>query len=400
MDHVRFTYRLRMSKHALASLTAEWGRCRWLWNECVAKSREVHALNQVHPSEVGRQTCGPAALDKMLTDARGQVAWLRAGSSVAQQQTIRDFGQSRAKAMKDIKSGLPVHRRAGMPRYRKKRGTRPTLNYTKRGFRLVQRQLLLAGGISVRPVWSRELPAEPSSVRVFQDSLGHWYASFVLPGRPQPLPATGKAIGIDWGVRRLATTTSPEHDLPHPHHGKNASGRLTRYQRQMARRKGREGKPGSKGYQRARLHAAKAHKKVVRQRQDTARKWAKRVVADFDQIAVEDLKPAFMAKSTLARKAADAAIGATKRELIEMAAKHGRDLRLVHPSHTTTDCARCGARTKHALPLGQRVYTCNTCGNTQPRDVNSAHVMINRAGFVPAGADRTRPDRPPDGQAA
>ncbi|WP_394616479.1 RNA-guided endonuclease InsQ/TnpB family protein [Lentzea sp. JNUCC 0626] len=400
MDHLRYTYRLRVPKHAETLLMAEWGRCRWVWNECVAKSRETHIHNQRETADLRKRTCGPAELDKMLTEARGRAAWLRNGSSVAQQQTIRDFGQARAKALKDLKAGLPPHRRTGMPKYRKKRGTRPTLNYTRRGFRLTQQQLCLAGGISVRPVWSRELPESPTSVRIFQDSLGHWYASFVLAARLHPLPPTCRAIGVDWGIRRLATTTSPEHDLPHPQYGKCASARLTRYQRQMARRRPAKGKPASNGYRRARLQAAKAQKKVARQRQDTARKWAKRVVTDFDQIAVEDFKPQFMAKSTMARKAADASIGATKRELITMAAKHGRDLRLVHPHHTTMDCARCGARNKHALPLSQRIYTCDTCGNAQPRDVNSAHVMLNRAGLVPAGADRTRPDRPPDGQAA
>ncbi|MEV6715509.1 transposase [Lentzea sp. NPDC051208] len=400
MDHARYTYRLRMSKHAEALLVAEWGRCRWVWNECVAKSRELHLANKAETADLDKRTCGPADLDKMLTDARRSTSWLREGSSVTQQQTIRDFGRSRAKALKDLKAGVPVHRRSGLPKYRKKRGTRPTLNYTKRGFRLVHRQLCLAGGASVRPVWSRELPASPSSVRVFQDSLGHWYASFVVPAQLQPLARTDRVIGVDWGVRELATTSSPSHNLPHPEHGKRASERLARYQRQMARRKPAKGKPASKGYEQARRQTAKAHKQVSRQRQDVGRKWAKRLVTDFDQIAVEDFKPSFLAKSTMARKAADAAIGAIKRELIAMAAKHGRDLRLVNPRHTTTDCANCGARNKHALPLGQRIYTCETCGNSRPRDVNSAHVMINRAGFVPAGADRTRPGRPPDGQAA
>ena len=68
---------------------------------------------------------------------------------------------------------------------------------------------------------------------------------------------------------------------------------------------------------------------------------------------MEDFRPKFLAKSTMARKAADAAIGATKRALIEMGRKHGRDVRLVHPAHTTMDCAQCGARTKHALPLSE-----------------------------------------------
>ncbi|MCP3759824.1 transposase [Streptomyces sp. TBY4] len=389
--HARWTFRLRVSSTARAALLGEWNRCRWVWNESCAKSKQTHLANKNRPEGTDKQTCGPAQLDKMLTEARRANAWLRAGSSVPQQQLIRDFGNSRAKAQKDIKERLPMRQRAGMPKYKKKREARPSLNYTKRGFRIKDGKLHLAGGIALTVVWSRNLPAGPSSVRVYQDSLGHWYCSFVVPAETQPLPETGRVIGIDWGVRETATTTSDDHDLPHAQHGKNAAVRLARYQRMMTRRKPAKGKPGSKGYQRAKKRVAKLHRKVARQRQDTGRKWAKCVVRDHDALAVEDFKPKFLAKSTMARKAADAAISATKAALVEMGRKHGRAVYLVHPAHTTMDCAQCGARTKHALPLSERTYACTACGAVSPRDKNSARVMLVRAGLNPAGADRGRP---------
>lgn len=389
--HARYIYRLRVSSTALAALEAEWDRCRWIWNECVAKSKQVHAWNQNRPEGADKLTCGPAQLDKMLTEARRGAAWLREGSSVPQQQLIRDFGKSKAKAHKDIRERVPVHRWSGMPRWKKKREAAPTLNYTQRGFRIKDGRLHLAGGIVVTVVWSRSLPAAPSSVRVYQDALGHWYCSFVVPAQAEPLPGTGRVIGIDWGVKETATTTSDAHDLPHAQHGKKAAAKLARYQRMMARRKPGKGQAGSKGYRRAKQQAAKLHKKVARQRQDTGRKWAKKVVRDHDAIAVEDFKPKFLAKTTMARKAADAAIGATKTALTEMGRKHGRELHLVHPAHTTMDCAQCGARTKHALPLSERTYTCTACGVVSPRDKNSARVMLVRAGLAPAGVEGVRP---------
>ncbi|MER6830829.1 transposase [Streptosporangium sp. NPDC000563] len=389
--HARYTYRLRVSSSALAALTAEWDRCRWVWNECVVTSRAAHKTGQ---------KCGPAALDKMLTGWRGEHEWLREGGSVPQQQIIRDFGKSRAKALKDIKDRLPMRRRAGMPRFKKKDLAALTLNYTRRGFRLKDGRLHLAGGIALTVVWSRVLPAEPSSVRVYRDPLGHWYASFVVPAPTETLPATGRAIGIDWGVKEIATTTSDTHDLPHPQHGRNAAAKLARYQKMMARRKPERGQDASKGYRTAKRQAAKAHRKVTRQRQDTARKWAKAVVRDHDVLAVEDFKPKFLAKSTMARKAADGAIGATKTALVEMARKHGRAVHLVDPAHTTMDCAQCGARTKHALPLSERTYTCTACGVSSPRDKNSARVMLNRAGLNPAGVEGVRPPGAPLQEAA
>ncbi|WP_461064526.1 RNA-guided endonuclease InsQ/TnpB family protein [Streptomyces pseudoechinosporeus] len=383
----RYTYRLRVSLTARTALAAEWDRCRWVWNECVAKSKAVHLHNK---STGQKATCGPAQLDRMLTEARARTPWLREGSSVPQQQVIRDFGKSRAKAQKDIRERLPVRQRAGMPKWKTKREALPTLNYTRRGFRLKDGRLHLAGGIDLTVVWSRDLPAEPSSVRVYQDSLGHWYCSFVVPAQVQPLPKTGRALGVDWGVTETATTTSDAHDLPHAEHGKKAKEKLSRYDRMMARRKPAKGQPGSKGYREAKKLRAKAHKKVARQREDTGRKWAKKVVRDHDVLAVEDFRPKFLAKTTMARKAADAAIGATKQALIEMGRKHGRAVHLVHPAHTTMDCAHCDARAKHRLPLGERTYTCTACGVSSPRDKNSARVMLVRAGLNPAGADGGR----------
>ncbi|MDA2807245.1 RNA-guided endonuclease InsQ/TnpB family protein [Nocardiopsis suaedae] len=294
-----------------------------------------------------REECGPARLDRMLTGWRSAKRWLRKGASVPQQQTVRDFAASRAKALKDIKARLPVHRRAGMPRFKKRDRADPTLNYTRRGFRLRDGRLHLAGGIAVRVVWSRALPADPTSVRIYRDCLGHWYASFVVPAAVEPLPATGRTLGVDWGVKEVATTTSDDHDLAHPQHGERA--------------------------------AAKLHKRVAR---------------DHDRIAVEDFKPRFLAKSTMARKAVDAAISATKAALVEMGRKHARDVRLVHPAHTTMDCASCGARTKHALPLSEKTYARTACGAVSPRDKNSARVMLVRAGWTPDGVEGLRPSGP------
>lgn len=113
--HIRYTYRLRVSSTAKAALLAEWDRCRWVWNECVARSKRAH---------LDRQKCGPAGLDKLLTEARGITPWLAEGSSVPQQQLIRDFGTSRAKALQDIKDRLPAS--SGLACRATRRSTKPT----------------------------------------------------------------------------------------------------------------------------------------------------------------------------------------------------------------------------------------------------------------------------------
>ena len=390
---VRYNYRLRVSPAQERALLVEWDGVRFVWNRCVDASKAAYAAS----SAEHKVTCGPAELDKMLTSWRKDLDWLRDGSSVPQQQAIRDFGRARAKALKDVKDRLPVRQRRGMPRFKSRHRSAPSLQYTTNGFSLKEEpktgrlRLHLAGGVVVRPVWSRPLPSPASSVRVYRDAVGDWFCSFVVTAAREPLPAVDRAIGIDWGVSVIATTTDDDHDLPHPQRRRSAEAKLAHYQRMMAGRKPPKTKPASTGYKVAKRQVAKLHRQAARQRSDDSYKWAKNVAADFDQIAAEDFRPKFLAKSTMAKKAADAAIGATKAALVHMADKHGRDLRLVDPAYTTMDCSICGARAKHRLDLSERTYACQACGVVLPRDKNAAAVMVVRAGFVPAGAEGARP---------
>ena len=355
---VRYSYRLRVSPAQERALLSEWDGVRFVWNRCVEASKKA----QFASSPEHKVTCGPAQLDRMLTAWRRELDWLGASSSVPQQQAIRDFGRARAKALQDVKDRVPVCQRRGMPRFKSRHRSAPSLNYSRRGFSLRKDpvtgrlRLHLAGGILVRPVWSRPLPSSPSSVRVYRDPVGDWFCSFVVIAAREPLAAVDRVIGIDWGVSVIATTTDDDHDFVHPQRRRSAEAKLARYQRMMARRRHPKGKPPSGGYREAKRQVAKVHRRVARQRSDDARKWAKGVVADFDQIAAEDFCPKFLARSTMAKKAADAAIGATKAALAHMADKHGRDLRLIDPAHTTMDCSECGARAKHRLDLSERTY--------------------------------------------
>lgn len=365
---LRYTYRLRPGRNAVRALEREWSVCRWLWNQAVAAKRERRYWLK----------------DTDLTRLRAEHPWLAAGSVVAQQQVLRTFrSDKRARRFKSARRDLP------------------SVNYTRRGFSIKDGRLHLPRKVVIPVVWSRELASEPSSVRVYRDSLGHWYASFVVERDEEALEPTGKAVGIDWGVKQVATATSPAYDLPHAERTRKAAAKLAKYQRRMARRKPKPGQKASRGYRQAKLQVAKVHKKVARQRQDAARKWARKVVAEFDQIAVEDFEPKFLAKSRMARKAADAAIGATKRELIEFAKRAGRDVVLVPPAYSTMTCGCCGTRAKSRLPLEERTFRCDACGHVADRDRNAARVILAAAGFNRAGVDVVRrPDLLRAGMAA
>jgi putative transposase len=353
VETVRYTYRLRPGKQAEAALEAEWHRCRWLWNEAV------------HQEKSGSKPT-LCKLSKLLTDARSSCVWLRAGSQTAQQQTLRTYARALNDSFKVKGRGKPVT---------KSRKTSDTsLEYTTNGFAVRNGRLELAKCPAIPVVWSRELPSQPKTVNVYRDNLGHWYASFVVTRQTEVLPDLDTGIGIDLGVKTTAATTDIAYDQPHRQRRQVAHCELRTAQRTMARRY-RPGRAQSKGYKKARLAAAKVQKKAARQAKHDARLWARRVVDDHGLIAIEDFKPKFLAKSTMARKAADAAISVTKRTLIEYGRRAGRKVVLVRPAYTTMTCSECFARNKR-LSLKVRTFQCATCGYTADRDGNAARVIL------------------------
>ncbi|MET9485521.1 transposase [Nocardia sp. NPDC006630] len=355
MDEVvRYSFRLRPGRTAESVLLAEWHRCRYLWNEAVNQHKAGN-----------KPTFGK--LSKLLTKARSCSAWLREGSQVVQQQTLRTYAQA-------LGHSFTVKGR-GRPKFKPRKTTQVSLEYTCRGFSIKDGRLVLAKGVRIPVVWSRELPSEPTSVRVTQDSLGGWHASFVVRRTFEPAATAVDGIGIDWGVSVTATSTDPAFDLPYLGHRKRCAAELAREQRKMARRRVKRG-PQSRGYKRAARTAAKLHKKAARQTHHDSLVWAKSVVDNHELIAVEDFKPTFLAKSTMARKAADAAIGAAKRELIERGVRAGRRVVLVQPAYTSMTCSSCFARAKQQLALGERTFRCHRCGFTADRDRNAARVIL------------------------
>ena len=370
---MRYNYRLRPGATAERALLEEWHRCRFLWNEAVHQSRTG-----------GKPTFGK--LSKLLTEARKRTTWLREGSQDAQQQMLRTYAQA-------LHHSFMVKGR-GRPKAKKRKNCLPSLAYSRNGFAVTDGRLRLPKGVTIPVVWSRELPSEPTSVQVYQDSLGHWYASFVVRREIEPLPEVDGAIGIDWGIKTTATTTDPAYDLPHVGHRKRSASELAKAQRKMARRRRPNGHQQSKGYQRAKREAAKVAKTAQRRNTHAGRVWARRVVADHQLIAVEDFHPKFLAKSTMARKAADAAVSTIKRTLIEYAERAGRKVVLVQPAYTTMTCSGCFARAKR-LMLNERTFSCLACGLVEDRDRNAARTILAVAERGHTSVESVRHSVPP-----
>ncbi|MCI0389997.1 MAG: transposase [Acidobacteria bacterium] len=144
---------------------------------------------------------------------------------------------------------------------------------------------------------------------------------------------------------------------------------------------------GGKRQKKAVRMLAKKHLKVKRQRRDFHFKEARKLVAQYQSIKVEDLNIKGMVKNNhLAKSISDAGWGQFIMIIINKAEEAGREVIKVNPSYTSQDCSRCGHRNR--ITLATRIYRCSKCDLVIHRDRNGAKRIEQKGRAVPSGSRR------------
>ncbi|MEU9763122.1 transposase, partial [Streptomyces sp. NPDC047987] len=187
-----------------------------------------------------------------------ELAFLNDVSSVPLQQTLRHLQTAFTNFFA---------KRAKYPRFKSRKKSRKSAEYTTSGFRFRDGRLTLAKMAEpLDIVWSRPLPegAKPSTVTVSQDSAGRWFVSMLCDDPTvKPLPATDAAVGVDVGLDHLLTLSTGE-KIANPRHERADRARLAKAQRALARKAKGEGANRRK----ARLKVAKIHARIADRRRD------------------------------------------------------------------------------------------------------------------------------------
>jgi len=225
---------------------------------------------------------------------------------------------------------------------------------------------------------------DPTTVIVSRESDGRWYVTFAVDIQvPEPLPATGRAAGVDLGVRNFAVTSDGE-KIANPRHLERKARNLARYQRRLARCQ-----EGSANRAKARAKAARAYRKVRDARRDFLHRASARLVRGNDLIVIEDLAVSNMVRNRhLARVISGCGWGEFRRQLDYKCARYGRQLVVIdrwYPSSKT--CSACGHLLAE-LSLSARAWPCPSCGTRHDRDINAAKNILAAGQAVTAcGAD-------------
>jgi putative transposase len=383
-------YRLLPSSAQEKVLRAHCAHARFVWNLAVEQQSWWRPGRTAAPG--WKEHC------RQLTQARGEHAWLAAGSVMVQQQALRDFSQ----AMANYFNGThrkPTWRKAG-----RSEGFRIVALRTSQVQRLNRHwgQVYLPKAGWVRFRWSRAVP-QAKSCRVRLDRANRWHIAFAAIPHPIDRPGTGEVVGVDRGVA-VSAALSTGQMLSCPRLSPPRRRRLTRLQRRLARAK--------RGSNR-RAHVKSAIARLKAHEVDARKDWAEKLSTDlarrFDVIRVEDLRVSDMtrsakgtvaepgrnvqAKATLNREILAAGWGILVRRLEQKAP--GR-VEKINPVHTSQCCSVCGYVAGENRK-SQAVFTCTSCRHTANADVNAArniaagHAVTARRGVRVAGPVNREP---------
>ncbi|WP_266388814.1 RNA-guided endonuclease InsQ/TnpB family protein [Streptomyces canus] len=320
-----------------------------------------------------------------------ELAYLNEVSSVPLQQALRHL---------QVAFTNFFGKRAKYPRFKSRKKSRKSAEYTTSGFRFREGKLTLAKmSEPLAIVWSRPLPegAQPSTVTVSLDAAGRWFVSMLCEDpRVTPLAATDAAVGVDVGLDHLLTLSTGE-KIANPRHERRDRARLALAQRRLAKKAKGDGANRAK----ARHKVAKIHAKIADRRRDALHKLSSRLLHENQVVVIEDLTVRTMLKNhTLARAISDAAWAQFRTMLEYKATWYGRELVVVDRWFPSSKlCSACGTL-QNKMPLHVRTWTCD-CGTTHDRDVNAAKNLLAAGLAVSVCGAGVRPQRStPGGRSA
>ena len=349
----RYQYRFYPTDPQRQSLARLFGCVRVAWNDALALSKK-----DKYP--------GFKNLSALLTQSKKTVEreWLNNVSAVALQQSLRNLDKAYKNYFDSLK-GKRKGKKSGSPKF-KKRTNSQSATFVGGGFSVKGESVYLAKIGDLNPIWSRELPSDPSSVTVIKDCADRYFLSFVVEVQPVQIDAKNQSIGIDLGIKTFAVMSNGT-KAESPNY-KKLDRKVRRLQKKLARQQ-----KDSNRRNKTRLQIAKTHSQIADTRKDFLHKLSTKLVRENQTIVLEDLNVSGMVKNRKLSRAISLQGWREFRTLCEAkSGKYGRTFTVISRWEPTSQvCSDCGFKWGK-LDLKIRSVKCLNCGTEHDRDENAA----------------------------
>ncbi len=360
--------RLSPTPSEIQYLTRACGVARFAYNWALAEWQRQYEAHLHNPS-LPKPT--EAALRRQLNAIKQeQFPWMLEVTKCAPQEAIINLGI----AFKNWFSSLNGKRKGpklGAPKFKKK-FQHDSFKVSAGTFAVENSRIRIPNLGWVRMRESLRFEGRLVSATISRTAHA-WYVAILV--ETEDLPPKSKshaAVGVDLGIKTLATFSDARPDFEGPRAMAVLLTRLQQLQRSLFRKQ-----KGSQNRRKAAAKVANLHWRIANKRQDAAHKLTHLLTSAYGWVAIEDLNVSGMLRNhCLARHIADASFGEIRRQLEYKAKQRGVVLEVVdrwYPSSKT--CSVCGA-VHEGLQLKDRKWTCTRCGNTHDRDKNAAKNIL------------------------
>ena len=355
-----YTYKFRLLPNAnqASRLSQHFGVCRFVYNHFLDQRNQ--AYRNTGKSSTYHKDCAA------LTQLKKQHEWIGDANSQSLQQELKNLDTSFSRFFK---------KQAPFPKFHSK-------HKDKQSFRIPQFVTVKDGKIKfpkfregIKLKLHRPIEGEIKFATVSRNRSGQHYICICVEREMNHLPANDKAVGVDLGLKDLATCSNGEvfRNLK-PY--RKLQNRLRRLQQSVSRKE-----KGSHNHSRAKRLVAKLHQKIADIRSNHLHHVSRSIVDENQIIVLEDLNvKGMMANRCLAKSIADVSFHELVRQIEYKAGWYGREvIRLDRWYPSSKTCHVCDY-INQGLTLADREWTCPRCKEHHDRDYN-ASVNILQEGL-------------------
>ena len=368
-----YKYRFYPTLEQAQELERTWGCVRVVYNK--ALNLRTRSWYDSHKSVGYLETA------KMLTKWRNseELGFLSEVSIVPLQQSLRYLQTAFNNFWK---------KRSRYPRFKTRKKSTLSLEYSKSGFRIKDSEVYLAKMKKPLSIaWSRECDLQSvSTITVKCDKAGRWFISLLCESQVSQKPVTGKTIGIDLGVKDTVVLSDGRKLNPDKQAQKKNEERIKRRQRELSRKQ-----KGSKNREKAKLKLSRAYARHTNTKRDWLHKTTTYLVDTYDILCIEDLNISDMSRKVSGKgKAAKTGLNreilsnnlSEFRSILEYKSDwYGRECVAIDRFYPSSKrCSECGYINQE-LTLNDRRWVCSNCGAHHDRDINAAK-NIKAAGLA------------------
>jgi putative transposase len=223
----------------------------------------------------------------------------------------------------------------------------------------------------VKIVLDRKIEGDFRSVTVSKTPTGKFFVSILVKVNVDPLPMTGKSVGIDLGLKDMFIFSNGD-VVSNPRWFRESQSKLARAQQHLSRKT-----KGSNRYEKQRIKVAKVHEKIANQRSYFTHNMSSSLVKNFDVIVTEDLNVAGMKRAmNLGKSVSDAGWSEFVRQLEYKSQWYGRTFIKIDRFYPSSQICSCCGHKDGKKELDIRSWICSNCGAHHDRDFNAATNVL------------------------